>query len=190
MANAQDSIQRTGWCRLWRERALACALPFGFGAVSSTALAIPIGGSQPTIGAFWLLAAAGLGAAIALASVAAMRQRSIRRELQSLRLSLAAAATWSWRTDADGKVVEVEPSHRNVDWFDSRSLLGRRPWELRPGTEAPRGVATALAARAPFFDIRLEVTARGGPAHARAEPVGRTGVLGHRALSRLCRGRA
>ncbi|HJW51590.1 MAG TPA: ATP-binding protein [Burkholderiaceae bacterium] len=162
MANAQDSMQRMGWCRLWCERALACNLPFGFAAVSSSALATPIGGSQPTIGAFWLLAAAGLGAAIALASVAAMRQRSIRRELQALRLSLAAAATWSWRTDADGKVVEVEPSHRNVDWFDSRSLLGRRPWELRAGTDAPRGVATALAARAPFFDIRLEMTPETG----------------------------
>ena len=162
VAHAEHSIKRTSWGRLWRERALARNIPFGLGALSSAALATPIGGSQPTVGAFWLLGAAALGAAIALASVAAMRQRNIRRELQALRLSLAAAATWSWRTNADGKVVEVEPSHRNIEWFDSRSLLGRRPWELRPGTEAPRGVATALAARAPFFDIRLDVPAEAG----------------------------
>lgn len=120
---------------------------------------------MPSIGVFWLLAAAGLGAAIALASVAALRQRSIGRELQALRLSLGAAATWSWRTDAEGRVVEVEASHREIDWFDRQSLLGRRPWEIRPDTEAPRGVTTALAARAPFFDVRLDVPATdGGPA--------------------------
>jgi len=91
-----------------------------------------------------------------------MRQRSIRRELQALRLSLGAAATWSWRSDAECRVIEVEASHRDIDWFDSRTLLGRRPWEIRPGMEAPRGVTTALAARAPFFDIRLDVPGAGG----------------------------
>lgn len=128
-------------------------------------MAAPAGPSAPSVGAFWLLAAAGLGAAIALASVAALRQRSIGRELQALRLSLAAAATWSWRTDAEGRVVEVEPSHREIDWFDIRSLLGRRPWEIQPGMEPPRGVATALAARSPFFDVRLDLpSADGRPA--------------------------
>ena len=117
---------------------------------------------MPSVGAFWLLAAAGLGAAIALASVAALRQRSIGRELQALRLSLGAAATWSWRTDAEGRVVEVEASHREIDWFDSRSLIGRRPWEIRPNAEPPRGVTTALAARAPFFDVRLDIPGADG----------------------------
>jgi len=120
---------------------------------------------MPSVGAFWLLAAAGLGAAIALASVAALRQRSIGRELQALRLSLGAAATWSWRTDAEGRVVEVEASHREIDWFDRSSLLGRRPWEIQTNTEAPRGVTIALAARAPFFDVRLDIPGTdGGPA--------------------------
>jgi signal transduction histidine kinase len=121
-------------------------------------LAAPQGG----IAALWLLGAASFGALIALTGVVLAQQQRSRRELNAMRQSLAASATWSWRTNADGIVVDVERSHRAVDWFDCTSLLGRCPWEITPGADAPPALATALAARAPYFDVRVEVSGPDG----------------------------
>jgi signal transduction histidine kinase len=109
------------------------------------------------IAAAWLLGAASVGALIALTGVVLSQQLRARRELSAMRQTLAASATWSWRTDASGVVVEVERSHRTIDWFDCVALVGRRPWEVRPGMTAPLALATAFAARAPYFDVRIEI---------------------------------
>jgi signal transduction histidine kinase len=122
------------------------------GAVTTT-LTAPQGG----IAVLWLLGATSFGALIALTGVVLAQQQRARRELNAMRQSLAASATWSWRTNADGIVVDVERSHRAIDWFDCATLVGRRPWEITPGASAPPALATALAARAPYFDVRLEV---------------------------------
>jgi signal transduction histidine kinase len=114
-------------------------------------------GPQIGIAAAWLLGAASVGALIALTGVVLSQQLRARRELGAMRQTLAASATWSWRTDATGVVVEVERSHRTIDWFDCVTLVGRRPWEVRPGMTAPPALATAFAARAPYFDVRIEI---------------------------------
>ena len=105
----------------------------------------------------WLLAAAVVGALLALAGVILSEQRRTRAELGRLKLALDAAASWSWRTSPEGVVVEVERGHRAVDWFDCSALVGRRPWEVQPGASPPPALAQALAVRAPFFDVRLDI---------------------------------
>lgn len=109
------------------------------------------------IGSAWLLGAAALGALAALAGVVLSQRQRTQRELTSMRQALAASAAWSWRTNADGNVAEVERSHREIDWFDCRQLLGRKPWEIDDRGEVPAALASAIASRAPFFDIHLEV---------------------------------
>jgi signal transduction histidine kinase len=118
--------------------------------------------SQGGIGALWLIGAASVGALIALTGVVIAQQQRSRRELSALRQSLAASATWSWRTNADGIIVEVERGHRSIDWFDCTTLMGRRVWELRPGARAPSALTAAQAARAPYFDVRIELDAVDG----------------------------
>jgi signal transduction histidine kinase len=152
-----------------RERALArvaWAAVATFAAASATtpalAATMALGAPQGGIAALWLLGAASIGALIALTGVVLAQQHRSRRELNAMRQSLAASATWSWRTNADGFVVEVERSHRAIDWFDCKSLVGRRPWEIGPGADAPRALLTALAARAPYFDVRVEVNGTDG----------------------------
>ncbi len=105
----------------------------------------------------WLLAAAVVGALLALAGVVFSQQRRTRDELGRLKLALAASASWTWRTSPEGVVVEVERGHRAVDWFDCAALVGRRPWEIELGAGPPPALAQALADRAPFFDVRLDV---------------------------------
>jgi len=153
--------------RCARERALACiassfsvlvTLMASSAAAATLTLAVPSGG----IAALWLLGAASFGALIALTGVVLAQQQRTRRELNGMRQSLAASATWSWRTNADGIVVDVERSHRAVDWFDCSTMLGRRPWEIRQGASAPPALASALAARAPYFDVRIDLEAEDG----------------------------
>jgi signal transduction histidine kinase len=105
----------------------------------------------------WLLAAAVVGALLALAGVAFSQQRRTRDEMGRLKLALAASASWTWRTSPEGVVVEVERGHRAVDWFDCAALVGRRPWEIELGAHPPPALAQALADRAPFFDVRLDI---------------------------------
>lgn len=109
------------------------------------------------IGSAWLLGAAALGALAALAGVVLSQRQRTQRELTSMRQALAASAAWSWRTGADGNVVEIERSHRDTEWFDCRRLLGRKPWEIDDSDEVPPALAPAIASRAPFFDIHLDV---------------------------------
>ncbi len=149
--------------RYSRERVLArigyavatCGLASA--AVSALAASATEAAPHSGIAPLWLLGAASVGALIALTGVVLSQQHRARRELNAMRQSLAASATWSWQTNAEGVVVEVERSHRTIDWFDCASLVGRRPWEITPGAGAPPALATALAARAPYFDIRIEV---------------------------------
>src|SRR5512147_2468328 len=105
----------------------------------------------------WLLAAAVVGALLTLAGVALSQQRRTRADRGRLQLALGAAASWTWRTSPEGVVVEAERGHRVVDWFDCAALVGRRPWEIEPGANAPPALAEALNARGPFFDVRLDI---------------------------------
>ena len=98
-----------------------------------------------------------VGALLALAGVVVAQQRRARDEVGRLKLSLAASASWTWCTDAAGVVTQTERGHRAVDWFDCATLIGRRPWEIARDVSAPPALASALADRAPFFDVRLDV---------------------------------
>lgn len=179
VADALIPMASTESRRPARERALARGavrrvavrlVPLKFAAFAVAALPLPAwsttGGPAMGTAAALLLGAASLGALIALAGVVLSQQHRARRELNAMRQSLAAAAAWSWRTDANGVVVDIERSHRSIEWFDCRALIGRRPWELLPDTPAPAELAAACAARAPYFDVRLQVAAReGSPVH-------------------------
>jgi signal transduction histidine kinase len=145
-----------------RERALACALVWS----ACPATAFAAAGATPLAGtaAPWLLGAASVGALIALTGVVLSQQLRARRELHAMRQSLAASASWFWRTDTRGIVIDVERGHRSVDWFDCETLVGRRPWQVESGTAAPPDLARALAARAAYFDVHVEVgSAPSGP---------------------------
>ncbi len=115
------------------------------------------------LGGLWLLGAAALGALTALAAVVVSQRQRSQRELSSMRQALAASAAWSWRTGADGRVIEIERSHRPIDWFDCTTLIGGSPWSIGPAPKAPPALLEAMAAHAPFFDIRLSVELPSGP---------------------------
>lgn len=119
-----------------------------------------------------LVGAVCAGALIALAAVVVAQRWRNSREMAALRHSLAASADWWWRTDAELTVTEVEPSRGPVDWFDCRQLLGRKPWQLSAAAsaaaataEAPEAtiaacpplIAESVRARAPFFDVVVEL---------------------------------
>jgi len=123
---------------------------------STGAGAAPTAGG-PGVGVFHLIAAAAIGALIAVAAILAMQRRRERAEIGRLRLALAASAAWTWRSDERGIVTAVERGHRSLEGLDCTAVVGRRPWEVRPGLGAPPLLAAALDARAPFFDVRLEV---------------------------------
>jgi len=150
-----------------RERVLARGTFHRALLAGATALLPSAAGATPFVPAMGtaaalLLGAASVGALIALAGVVLSQQHRARRELNAMRQSLAAAAAWSWRTDASGVVVDIERSHRSIEWFDCRSLIGRRPWDILPGASAPAELAAACAARAPYFDVRLQVASSDG----------------------------
>jgi signal transduction histidine kinase len=148
-----------------RERALARAAALLFACtapVTVQATAVHTVAPSAAAGALWLFGAASLGALIALAGVVLSQHLRSRRELNAMRQALAASAIWSWRTDASGKVVGAERSHRQIDWFDCRELIGRGPWEIRAGAPPPAALANAVAARAPYFDVRIELAAGNG----------------------------
>jgi signal transduction histidine kinase len=147
--------------------AICGALMAGAGTASATsaaASAAPLGATSLGAAAGWLLGAASVGALIALTAVVLSQQQRARRELNAMRQSLAASAAWSWRTDADGHVVEVERSHRTIDWFDCRQLVGRHPWQIVADLPAPPALALATDARAPYFDVRVEAPSQDGQA--------------------------
>jgi signal transduction histidine kinase len=127
---------------------------------SSGASAAP-GTGALGVAAFHLLAAAAVGALIAIAAILALQQRRERAEIGRLRLALATSASWSWRTDERGVVIAVERGHQIVEGLDCRSLVGRRPWELRPELKPPPQLTAAMSARAPFFDVLLDVDLAG-----------------------------
>lgn len=109
-----------------------------------------------------LLAAALVGALIAVASIALIQRRREREEISRLRLALATSASWTWRSDPQGVVTAVEAGHRIFEGFDCAVLVGRRPWQILPQLPAPPQLQQSMAARAPFFDVRLDLELAGG----------------------------
>jgi signal transduction histidine kinase len=147
--------------------AICASLAAGAASASATSAlssAAPLGATSLGAAAGWLLGAASVGALIALTAVVLSQQQRARRELNAMRQSLAASAAWSWQTDADGRVIEVERSHRTIDWFDCRQLVGRHPWQVVADLPAPPALALAIEARAPYFDVRVEAPSQDGRA--------------------------
>jgi signal transduction histidine kinase len=107
----------------------------------------------------WLLGAASVGALIALAAVVVAQRLRSAREIATMRRTLTASADWWWRTDAALAVVEVEPGRRLSAAVELKLLLGRKPWQLADAAEAPKELAEAIDARAPFDDVLVRVPA-------------------------------
>lgn len=101
------------------------------------------------------------GALIALLAVVLAQRMRNAREMAALRHSMAASAHWWWLTDASGTVQEVQPSRRPVTWFDCKTLVHRKPWQIEPQAPCPSAVAQAMNARTPFFDVLLHVPTEG-----------------------------
>src|SRR4030095_15204206 len=125
-----------------RERALARAA-FFVGIIASLTVCLAAAAAEAStttetpMSAWWLLGAASLGALIALSAVVVAQQLRTRRELNAMRQSLAASASWFWRTDTRSVVIDVERGHRSVGWVGCTTLLGRRPWQVAPDARAP-----------------------------------------------------
>ncbi|MEW5881608.1 MAG: ATP-binding protein [Pseudomonadota bacterium] len=105
----------------------------------------------------WLLGAASVGALIALAAVVVAQRLRGAREIATMRRMLTASADWWWRTDAALAVVEVEPGRRLSASVELQRLLGRKPWQLADAADAPKALAEAVDARAPFYDVLVRV---------------------------------
>ena len=132
-------------------------------ALQTTSAAAAVATPSAGIPVSWLLGAASVGALIALTAVVVSQQLRARRELQAMRQSLSASAAWFWRTNARDVVIDVERGHRDVNWFDCAALIGRRPWQIDPTAAAPPDLLRALAARAAYFDVHIDVgSARAG----------------------------
>jgi signal transduction histidine kinase len=101
------------------------------------------------------------GALVALiAFVAGLRRRDSGPDLESA-TQLSVGADWRWRSDVEGKVIDVGPGRRALAGFDPSRLRGRRIWELsetasETAAEAPPALAAALASRVAFFDVAVE----------------------------------
>lgn len=111
----------------------------------------------PAAAISWLLGAASVGALIALAAVVVAQRLRSAREIATMRRTLTASADWWWRTDAALAVVEVEPGRRLSAAVELKLLLGRKPWQLADTGEAPKELAEAVDARAPFHDVLVRV---------------------------------
>ncbi len=167
-----------GACR-WSPRGLAQSCPVGTprrqqpsrrwiaprhaGIAALAATAATAAQAAASIDESWpLLGAAGAGALIALAAVLIAQRAGVRRELAALRRTLAAAADWWWRTDAELKVSEVGAGQRTAGGVATRDRIGRAPWDIADADPPPPTLAKAIAARAPFFDQLLQVRVDGG----------------------------
>jgi signal transduction histidine kinase len=106
-----------------------------------------------------LIGAVCAGALIALAAVVVAQRLRNTREMAALRHSLATSADWWWRTDAQLTVTEVEPSRGAGEDFDCHDLRGRKPWQLAADASCPATIAESVRARAPFFDVVVQVEA-------------------------------
>jgi signal transduction histidine kinase len=95
------------------------------------------------------------GALGAVLLLAAARWWLIRSPLRAARLALAAGADWQWQCDAELKVIEVQLGQRPLAALDARALVGRKPWQIGPDTQAPAALLTPIAARAAFFDVAV-----------------------------------
>ncbi len=117
---------------------------------------------SPDAAIAWLLGAASVGALIALAAVVVAQRLRSAREIATMRRVLTASADWWWRTDSALAVVEVEPGRRLSAAVELKRLLGRKPWQLTDaGAEAPKELAEAIDARAPFHDMLVRVPTAG-----------------------------
>jgi signal transduction histidine kinase len=95
------------------------------------------------------------GAAAALILVAGVRWWLTRNPLRAARHALAAAADWQWRCDANLRVTEINLGQRAAAAFDPRVLIGRKPWEIEPETEASSTLLAQVGARCAFFDMAV-----------------------------------
>jgi signal transduction histidine kinase len=127
------------------------------GAATIAGLAAPSALAATEIGeSAALLVAVGVGALIAISTIFIAKRVRGDRELRALRRTLSASADWWWRTDTTLKVIKVGAGQRQHPEVDPRRLIGRAPWEIGDGKEAPASLAQALEERAPFFDLLVE----------------------------------
>jgi signal transduction histidine kinase len=99
-----------------------------------------------------VLLAALVGAAIALGAALALQRSRERSSARTLRQALAASTSWWWRTDADGRITDIETGLFAADMPFDR--LRRRPLiELAIGATARDGLRAALAGGRAFRDI-------------------------------------
>jgi PAS domain S-box-containing protein len=131
------------------DRAGAGAALAQFGTAAMAAPAAPV---VESIGPIWLLLAALLGAVIAIAAFVIAARARTTADNNANRQALANAADWYWRTNGELLIRQLHPGRRKLDWLDRRNLIGRPPWQILPGLEAPAPVARAITARAPFYD--------------------------------------
>jgi len=103
-----------------------------------------------------LLAAAAIGALIAIGAITIAQRLRTERQLSATRRTLAAAADMWWRTDSAIKVIEVGCGQRRRADLDPQQLLGRAPWQIGERSAAPLSITQAIEIRAPFFDLLLD----------------------------------
>jgi signal transduction histidine kinase len=156
------------------------------GALAAGAMSWPPTASAAAAGAGAgaLLVAVVVGGAIAIAaSVVATRVRE-RRAAEANRQALAAACAFWWRTDAAGRVVEIQPG-RAPAGASVDALRGRLLWEPLPGGPPIGPVHTAFTSVQPFAGIAYPlsnphgpvVALSGGPVHSDAGTLlGFTGI--------------
>jgi hypothetical protein len=116
------------------------------GAATIAGLAAPTALAATEIGeSAALLVAVGVGALIAISTIFIAKRVRGDRELRALRRTLSASADWWWRTDTTLKVIKVGAGQRQHPEVDPRRLIGRAPWEIGDGKEAPASLAQATA---------------------------------------------
>lgn len=155
-------------------RTPALATFLGAGAAAPLpACAAPLSGVQ---GWPLLAGATVFGAALALAAIALADHLRTRRERRAqaaadaeLRSALRAAADFTWRTDAAGRIESIAAAG-NASLpanLDAAALRGRALWQLADAAATcPPELRRALDARAPITDLVLRLPAGGDSADA------------------------
>ena len=139
-------------------------------ALLATGVVAALLASQQVLGT-WLAALAMLliaaGALTAGASWSRQRQLSRLREARiQLQLLGQLIDLWQWQTDADHRLVRLQPPQRapSSSWVEG-AFSGQALWERFTDTEG--SLPARMAAQSPLSDLRVQQTTAGGRRHWR-----------------------
>jgi two-component system, cell cycle sensor histidine kinase and response regulator CckA len=119
-------------------------------------------------------------------------ESSLRASQERFRALIETTSDWVWEIDSDSRYTYVSPRVRDLLGYEPAEVLGRRPMDFMPPSEAEhaaRAFATAVIARAPliaFINVNLHKDGHKVVLETSAVPITDTTgkLLGYRGIDR------